>query len=92
MSSYSDNQVIEDMIVDVSISLEEADKAGKTLHACQESLQKTLPKLQRLIMEMDDQSMAQDYAKQVSQLMLKSLIQQRKMQLESLLKEQEDND
>lgn len=87
-----DNQIIEDMIVDVSISLEEADKASKTLSACQSSVQKILPKLQRMIMELDDQSQAKEYARQISQLMLKSLIEQRRMQLDTLLKEQEDND
>lgn len=87
-----DNQIIEDMIIDVSISLEEADKASKTLSACQESMQKILPKLQHMIMELDDQSQAKEYARQISKLMLNSLIEQRKLQLNNLLKEQEENE
>jgi len=95
MSAYSDNQEIEDLIVDVSISVEEADKAMATLTACKQAMNKSLSKLQKEILRLgkDDRELAASYAKQVSDILFASLLNQKKLELsEMIARAEEDND
>ena len=94
MSAYSDNQEIEDLIVDVSISVEEADKAMATLTACKQAMNKSLSKLQKEILRLgsDDRELAAKYAKQVSDILFASLLNQKKLELSEMIARVEDND
>ena len=93
MSAYSDNQEIEDLIVDVSISVEEADKAMATLTACKQAMNKSLSKLQIQILKLgsDDRELAAKYAKQVSDILFASLLNQKKLELSEMIKRAEDD-
>ena len=93
MSAYSDNQEIEDLIVDVSISVEEADKAMATLTACKQAMNKSLSKLQKEILRLgsDDRELAAKYAKQVSDILFASLLNQKKLELSEMIKRAEDD-
>ena len=93
MSAYSDNQEIEDLIVDVSISVEEADKAMATLTACKQAMNKSLSKLQIQILKLgsDDRELAARYAKQVSDILFASLLNQKKLELSEMIKRAEDD-
>ena len=93
MSAYSDNQEIEDLIVDVSISVEEADKAMATLTACKQAMNKSLSKLQKEILRLgkDDRELAASYAKQVSDILFASLLNQKKLELSEMIKRAEDD-
>ena len=93
MSTYSDNQEIEDLIVDVSISVEEADKAMATLTACKQAMNKSLSKLQIQILKLgsDDRELAAKYAKQVSDILFASLLNQKKLELSEMIKRAEDD-
>ena len=84
MSAYSDNQEIEDLIVDISISIEEADKASRTMRTCAVGLQKNLSKTKRLLLDMEDKELAAQYAKQIRDIMLASLINQNQIELNYL--------
>ena len=79
-------QDIEDMITDITISLEEGDKAYRTLDACQNSMSEILPKFKRRLEELHetDAAAAEEYAKTVSKLMLNSIIEQRRLNLKRL--------
>lgn len=88
--SYNEHQEIEDLIVDISIGLEEGDKAAATLSACQSTIRKSLNRARTILMDYDDNEIADKYAKQISDLLLKTLIQQRKLSLKDL--EAEFND
>lgn len=79
-------QDIDDMITDITISLEEGDKAYKTLDACQTSLAALLPKLRTRLEQLSetDSDAAAEYAKTVSRLMLNSIIEQRRLNLKRL--------
>ena len=93
MSAYSDNQEIEDLIVDVSISVEEADKAMATLTACKQAMNKSLSKLQIQILKLgsDDRELAARYAKQVSDILFASLLNQKKLELSEMIARAEDD-
>ena len=93
MSAYSDNQEIEDLIVDVSISVEEADKAMATLTACKQAMNKSLSKLQIQILKLgsDDRELAAKYAKQVSDILFASLLNQKKLELSEMIARAEDD-
>lgn len=93
MSAYSDNQEIEDLIVDVSISVEEADKAMATLTACKQAMNKSLSKLQKEILRLgkDDRELAASYAKQVSDILFASLLNQKKLELSEMIARAEDD-
>lgn len=93
MSAYSDNQEIEDLIVDVSISVEEADKAMATITACKQAMNKSLSKLQIQILKLgsDDRELAAKYAKQVSDILFASLLNQKKLELSEMIKRAEDD-
>lgn len=94
MSAYSDNQEIEDLIVDVSISVEEADKAMATLTACKQAMNKSLHKLQKEILDMGmngDKELAAKYAKQVSDILFASLLNQKKLELSEMIARAEDD-
>ena len=93
MSAYSDNQEIEDLIVDVSISIEEADKAMATITACKQAMNKSLSKLQIQILKLgsDDRELAAKYAKQVSDILFASLLNQKKLELSEMIKRAEDD-
>ena len=93
MSAYSDNQEIEDLIVDVSISVEEADKAMATLTACKQAMNKSLSKLQIQILKLgsDDRELAAKYAKQVSDISFASLLNQKKLELSEMIARAEDD-
>ena len=88
-----DNQDIEDLIVDVSISVEEADKAMATLTACKQAMNKSLSKLQIQILKLgsDDRELAAKYAKQVSDILFASLLNQKKLELSEMIKRAEDD-
>ena len=88
-----DNQDIEDLIVDVSISVEEADKAMATLTACKQAMNKSLSKLQIQILKLgsDDRELAARYAKQVSDILFASLLNQKKLELSEMIKRAEDD-
>jgi hypothetical protein len=90
MSAYSDNQEIEDLIVDVSISLEEADKASLVMRTCQTGLQKNMDKLKYLISELEDKDLAAKYAKQISDMLLASLINQTQVELKYLMGQRDE--
>lgn len=90
MSTYSDNQEIEDLIVDISISLEEADKATLTLGACQAGLQKNTHKLKYLVSELKDKDLATKYIKQVNDILLTSLINQTQIELKNLIGQRDE--
>ena len=93
MSAYSDNQEIEDLIVDVSISVEEADKAMATLTACKQAMNKSLTKLQIEILKLGsvDRELAANYARQVSDILMASLLNQKKLELSEMIKRAEDD-
>lgn len=93
MNAYSDNQEIEDLIVDVSISVEEADKAMATLTACKQAMNKSLHKLQKEILRLgsDDRELAASYAKQVSDILFASLLNQKKLELSEMIARAEDD-
>lgn len=80
------NQDIEDMITDITISLEEGDKAYRTLDACQSSMSEMLPKFRQRLEQLHetDAEAAVEYARTVNRLMLNSIIQQRKLSLKRL--------
>ena len=65
MTAYNDNQVIEDLILDITISLEEGDKASATLSACQSAVKKSLDRARDILEEYDDKELARKYAKQI---------------------------
>ena len=92
MTAYNENQVIEDLIVDITISLEEGDKASATLSACQSAVKKSLDRARDILEEYDDKELARKYAKQISDVLLKSLIAQRKLSLKDLETELNDPD
>jgi hypothetical protein len=79
-------QDIEDMITDITISLEEGDKAYRTLDACQSSMSELLPKLRLRLEQLSetDSNAAAEYARTVSKLMLNSIIEQRRLSLKRL--------
>lgn len=90
MSEYQDNQEIEDLIVDVSISLEEADKAALTLSTCQTGIRKNMDKLKHLVSELKDTELAANYVKQISDMLLASLINQRQTELKNLMEQRDE--
>jgi cob(I)alamin adenosyltransferase len=92
MTAYNDNQVIEDLIIDITIGLEEGDKASATLSACQSTIKKSLNRAREILEEYDDKELARKYIKQISDLLLKSLIVQRKLSLKDLEAEFDDPD
>lgn len=92
MNEYQDNQEIEDLIVDISITLEEADKASRTLTACQDSLNKNLFKIKKYILELEDEKLQEKYSNQVSNMLLASVINQTKIKLTRLIQEQQEQD
>ena len=96
MSAYSDNQEIEDLIVDISISIEEADKAVATMSACKSALNKSIARLKKELIELAEQGeeqreLAAKYGKQVADIMLASLINQAKLDLAGMIERQNDD-
>lgn len=85
-----DIQEIDNLIIDISITLEETDRANLTLYACQTGLQKNLHKLKYLITELKDMKLATKYNKQVSDMLLASLINHRQVELKQLMEQHDE--
>ena len=64
-----------------------------TLTACKQAMNKSLSKLQKEILRLgkDDRELAANYAKQVSDILFASLLNQKKLELSEMIARVEDD-